>query len=197
MSYTYRLYCCFPCLVIQSCPTVCHLRDCSHTYMDFPGGSVVKNPPANARDLSSIPRSGRSPGSSPSPLEIPILPWRREWLPTPVFLHGEFHEQKNLVGHSPWGRRVRQDSATNSFTFIYTYIYIDRVGGQKYLLNEGGRLDGGLRVGHSSSEIHMNPSLWRLSWLLGIRKFKGSVYSLQRGGKKPSPVKNSDASTKR
>ena len=86
-------------------------------------------------------------------------PWRREWLPTPVFLHGEFHEQKNLVGHSPWGRRVRHDSATNSFTFIYTYIYIDRVGGQKYLLNEGGRLDGGLRVGHSSSEIHMNPSL--------------------------------------
>ena len=28
----------------------------------FPGGSVVKNPPANAGDTSSIPRSGRSPG---------------------------------------------------------------------------------------------------------------------------------------
>ena len=28
----------------------------------FPGGSVVKNPPANARDLSSIPGSGRFPG---------------------------------------------------------------------------------------------------------------------------------------
>ena len=27
-----------------------------------PGGSVVKNPPANARDASSIPGSGRSPG---------------------------------------------------------------------------------------------------------------------------------------
>ena len=27
----------------------------------FPGGSVVKNPPANARDLGSIPGSGRSP----------------------------------------------------------------------------------------------------------------------------------------
>ena len=28
----------------------------------FPGGSVVKNPPANAGDLGSIPGSGRSPG---------------------------------------------------------------------------------------------------------------------------------------
>ena len=28
----------------------------------FPGGSVVKNPPANAGDVSSIPGSGRSPG---------------------------------------------------------------------------------------------------------------------------------------
>ena len=33
--------------------------------MDFPGGTVVKNPPDNARgagDLGSIPGSGRSPG---------------------------------------------------------------------------------------------------------------------------------------
>ena len=28
----------------------------------FPGSSVVKNPPANARDASSIPGSGGSPG---------------------------------------------------------------------------------------------------------------------------------------
>ena len=28
----------------------------------FPGGSVVKNPPANTRDMDSIPGSGRSPG---------------------------------------------------------------------------------------------------------------------------------------
>ena len=32
-------------------------------------------------------------------------PWRREWLPTPVFLHGEFHGQRSLTGYSPWGRR--------------------------------------------------------------------------------------------
>ena len=25
------------------------------------------------------------------------IPWRREWLPTPVFLPGEFHGQRSLV----------------------------------------------------------------------------------------------------
>ena len=29
--------------------------------MGFPGGSVVKNPPANSGDTGSIPRLGRSP----------------------------------------------------------------------------------------------------------------------------------------
>ena len=30
--------------------------------LGFPGGSVVKNPPANAEDMGSIPGSGRAPG---------------------------------------------------------------------------------------------------------------------------------------
>ena len=33
------------------------------------------------------------------------MPWRRERdrLPTPVFLPGEFHGQRSLMGYSPWG----------------------------------------------------------------------------------------------
>ena len=31
------------------------------------------------------------------------IPWRREWLLTPVFSPGEFHGQWSLVGYSPWG----------------------------------------------------------------------------------------------
>ena len=27
------------------------------------------------------------------------IPWRREWLPTPVFLPGEFHGQRSLAGY--------------------------------------------------------------------------------------------------
>ena len=30
--------------------------------------------------------------------------WRRKWQPTPVFLPGESHGRRNLVGCSPWGR---------------------------------------------------------------------------------------------
>ena len=33
------------------------------------------------------------------------IPWRREWLPTPVFLPGKFLGQRSLVGYSPWGRK--------------------------------------------------------------------------------------------
>ena len=31
------------------------------------------------------------------------IPWKREWQPTPVFLPGEFHGHRSLVGYSPWG----------------------------------------------------------------------------------------------
>ena len=51
---------------------------------------MVKNPPCQAGDPGSIPGSGRSP---------------REGNGNPVFLPGEFHEQRTLVGCSPWGRK--------------------------------------------------------------------------------------------
>ena len=56
---------------------------------------VEKNPPANAgdvRDAGSIPGSGR-------------FPWRRARQPTPIFLPGESHEQRSLVGYSAWGHK--------------------------------------------------------------------------------------------
>ena len=37
-------------------------------------------------------------------------PWRREWLPTPVFLPGESRGQRSQAGYSPQGpQRVRHD----------------------------------------------------------------------------------------
>ena len=37
------------------------------------------------------------------------IPWKREWLPTPVFLPGDFHGQRSLVGYiqSMGSQRVR------------------------------------------------------------------------------------------
>ena len=40
--------------------------------------------------MGSIPGSGRSPGEG-------------NGKPTPVFLPGESHGQRSLVGYSPWG----------------------------------------------------------------------------------------------
>ena len=41
---------------------------------DFPGGSVVKNPPTNARDMGSIPGLGKSPGvGNGNPLQYSCL----------------------------------------------------------------------------------------------------------------------------
>ena len=60
----------------------------------FPGGSVVKNPPATAGDeqMQFDPWVGK-------------IPWRRAWQPTPVFLPRKFLGQRSLVGYSPWGRK--------------------------------------------------------------------------------------------
>ena len=42
--------------------------------MGFPGGSMVKNPPAKVEDVSFIPGSGRSPGEgNGNPLQYSCL----------------------------------------------------------------------------------------------------------------------------
>ena len=38
-------------------------------------------------------------------LQVRKIPWRRKWQPTPVFLPGESHGQRNLMGYNPWGHK--------------------------------------------------------------------------------------------
>ena len=52
-------------------------------------GQMVKNLPAS---VGRCKRRGFDPW-------VRKIPWRREWLPTPVFWPGEFH------GLCPWGRK--------------------------------------------------------------------------------------------
>ena len=40
------------------------------------------------------------------------IPWRRAWLPTPIFLPGKSHGQRRLAGHSPQGRKKLDLTAT-------------------------------------------------------------------------------------
>ena len=65
------------------------------TSQGFPGGSVVKNPPANAGDTGdsgSIPGLGRSPGGgNGNSLQYSCLE--------------KSHGQRNLAGYSLWGHK--------------------------------------------------------------------------------------------
>ena len=75
------------------CPVSPTLKSETGEEKGFPGGSVVKNLPANAKDrgdVGSIPRVRR-------------IPWKRKWQPTPVFLPGKSHGQRSLLDYSPWG----------------------------------------------------------------------------------------------
>ena len=61
-----------------------------HYILGFPGDSDSKE---TAR---------KRPGFHPW---VRKIPWSREWQPAPVFLPGEFHGQRSLAGHSPWGHK--------------------------------------------------------------------------------------------
>ena len=52
----------------------------------FPDSSAGKESACNAGDLGLIPGLGR-------------FPWRRKWQPIPVFLPGESHGQRSLMGY--------------------------------------------------------------------------------------------------
>ena len=55
------------------------------------------------------------------------IPWRREWLLTPVFLPPKSHGQRSLVGYSPWGyERVGHDWATESPPLEVTHAFLTR-----------------------------------------------------------------------
>ena len=60
----------------------------------------------------------RRPGFNPW---VGKFPWRRDWLPTPIFLPGEFHGQRSLVGYSPW---CCKESDTAERLTLWTYITI-------------------------------------------------------------------------
>ena len=96
--------------------TIIHpIKDLKPEYMGFPGGSVVKNPPANAETwVRSLSRE--------DPLEKETT--------TSVFLPGEARGQRSLVDCNPLGhKRARHDLASkpppeyikNSYNSIKNY----------------------------------------------------------------------------
>ena len=71
----------------------------------LPGGSDGKESSCSAGHRGSIPGSGRS--------------WKREKLATPIFLPGNSHGQRSLMGYSPWGRKESDMSEQLTHTYYY------------------------------------------------------------------------------
>ena len=82
--------------------------------MGFPGGSVLKKPPANAGDSGDV---GLIPGSGRSP--------RTKWQPIPVILHGKFHGQRSLAGFIPLDQNLYNILFNKVDNVIVQYIQVD------------------------------------------------------------------------
>ena len=100
--------CC--CLVAKSCPTRLQLHGLQLS-------SSSHNPRLIKRNISlkfSLLICGR-PGFDPW---VGKLPWRRKWQPTPVFLPGESHGQRSLMGYSPRGRKESDTTELLHFALL-------------------------------------------------------------------------------
>ena len=74
------------------------------SYPDFDGFSLSFGLPKwlSGKESACQGRSCRRCGFDPW---VRKIPWRRKWQPTPVFLPGESHGQRNLAGYSPAGHK--------------------------------------------------------------------------------------------
>ena len=68
------------------------------SFLGFPGGLVSKESACNAGDCLQCKRPEFNPW-------VRKLPYRRKWLPSPVFLPEEFHGQRSLADYSQWGHK--------------------------------------------------------------------------------------------
>ena len=129
----------------------------------------------------------------PSVWETPVwslvgkIPWRREWLPTPAFLPGEFHRSRSLAGCSP--RSLRKLNTTERQIFacsclwaglFFFYCWLGAVSSQRW--SSGGRIRF-LQLS-SFNTVHLPTYLLMIFWvvsslgLLQINLLSTFVYNI-------------------
>ena len=64
--------------------------------------------------------------------------WRRKWQLTPVFLPGESHGRRSLVGYSPRGRK--ESDMTEQLHFHFTFKHVINVTNSYFYQSKSGRL---------------------------------------------------------
>ena len=81
----------------------------------LPGGTSGKEPTGQMQEIQET--------------WVGKIPCRRKWQPTPVFLPGESHGQRSLVGYSPWGCKEsdKTERLTHTHTHTHTHTQIPQV----------------------------------------------------------------------
>ena len=92
------------------------------------------------------------------------IPWRRKWQPTPVFLPGESHGQRSLVGYSLWDCKESDTTEITSHT-----LYHDSY--SKYWeANQGGTVTGkGLKNSQIGESKKVSLKWWHLTFKLSAK----------------------------
>ena len=84
----------------------------AHGCLGFPGGSDGKVSACHAIE----PCHGFDPW-------VRKIPWRRKWQPTAVFLPGESHGQRSLVGYSPCGHKELDTTERLHFLSFFLWVF--------------------------------------------------------------------------
>ena len=109
---------------------------------------MLKKSAHNAGDLGSVPGLGR-------------------WLPTPIFLPGEFYRQRSLVGYSPWSCKE-----------LATLSDYHSQGVKQYHIMHRSNIPKRTEIDHritNNPAIYLGHRLWRLADLVQILHSLGNL----------------------
>ena len=88
-----------------------------------------------------------------------FMHWRRKWQPTPVFLPGESHGWRSLVGCSPWGRTesdTTESTWQHGWSKFYQWIKFSSIILQKFHFYERCKFPNILRTASDAKAENLN-----------------------------------------
>ena len=102
------------------------------------------------------------------------IPWSGKWQPTPVFLPGKDHGQRNLVGCSPWG--CKESEMTKRLSILPARMILRDCQWRLTLMAEHFRIGTGRRRGRGCnfSQPAMDP--FRSQTSEGLEQISGEMH---------------------
>ena len=121
----------------------------------------------------------RRPGFDPW---VGKIPWRRKWQPTPVFLPGNSHGPRSLVGYRPRGRKESDTTERLLSLSLYCIFYVE---------DKNGNYLGRHFKGFFFFNVMVNKCfvrLWRTMRYCGLRQHELRAFSGSQKNQKSFPL---------